>query len=789
LERKELFHQLPQPPETSDGFSVDIKRVLYRAVRYWYLIVLSIITALVIAFLVNRYSVRVYPVTASLIVKEAEDISGAELLYNNPLLNFKRNYLNEVYIIKSYPLVERVIEDLNFDVAFYREGNVLTTEAYGDLPIEAKAVRAEAKVGTTFTFTTINEETFRLQLNDEDSQLPSAEFNFNDTISYASFKGVFILKHPPEISTILNQPLIFTYTPSSILADKYVNELNVDWAEEGAGVVNLLINGSNPQKQKDFLSGLILEYKKNDLENKNETASRTVKFISEQLDGISDSLRQVERQLQRFKDKNIVTDLTGEALRLYEKVEALEGEMAQIRISKNYYQYLIEYIERNEDLHQIILPSSIGINDPILSGLVSKMNEMQLDIKMSSKEDNPLVREGVRRINEMKSDIIESVRNQESTDNIKLQFLSKQVRDIEKQLDRLPLAERTLVSIQRNYALQENLYIFLLQKKSEAAISQASATSDIITVNPPKFGAAISPKTTRNYLIGVSLGLCLPLLFFVLLEVVDTRVQSKEDIEKLTMIPFIGGVGHKSENSNLAVFDKPKSVLAESFRALRSNLNYFIGQKDKGVFLVTSSISGEGKTFTSINLAAVLSLSGKKTLIVGADMRKPKIFGDFDLANNVGLSTYLATLSDFDGVVQNTSYKNLDFVSGGPVPPNPSELLLSQRMASFIAESTSKYEFIIIDTPPLGVVTDAFVLSPYADHILFLVRQNYTPKELLKTAEDFYAAGKIKNISIVLNDIHRSGPGYGYGYAYSYGYGYGNYYGTKKSNGFGYYTE
>jgi capsular exopolysaccharide synthesis family protein len=267
----------------------------------------------------------------------------------------------------------------------------------------------------------------------------------------------------------------------------------------------------------------------------------------------------------------------------------------------------------------------------------------------------------------------------------------------------------------------------------------------------------------------------------------DNRVQSKEDIEKMTSIPFIGGVGHKKADSNLAVFNEPKSALAESFRALRSNLNYFISHKDKGIFLITSSVSGEGKTFTSINLASVLSMSGRKTLIVGADMRKPKIFTDFNLSNDVGLSTYLSGLSEIDQVVQKTAFDNLEFISGGPVPPNPSELLLSSRMDEFVSAIRTRYDFVIIDTPPMAVVTDAFVMAPHADHILFLVRQNYTPKELLKTTEDYYAAGKLKNISIVLNDIYRSGPGYGYGYSYGYG-GYGYYYGgDRNKNGFGYY--
>lgn len=756
----------------NDGLSLDLKRVVHRAFRYWYFVLLSVAVAGVIAFLHNRYAKRIYPITASVIVKEAGNVSGAELLYNNSLINFKRNYLNELYILKSYPLMTRVIEEMNFDVSFLREGNILTTEIYGDIPVSAIAIREYSRVPCEFIFRVKNEKVFELQTSDGDTEKEASQFAFGDTVLFDGYKGIFFFNAMIDPAPWKNQTLIFKYTPAGALADSYLKRFSASWAQEGAGVINLSITGSNPRKERDLLQGLINRYQESDLEIKNETATRTVEFISDQLEGISDSLRTVETQLERFKNKNIVTDLTGEALRLYEKLEGLEMQRAQLNINRNYYRYLKEYIEGGEEYSQIILPSSIGISDEVLTELISRMNELQLSISTMGKTSNPLVEESKKTVNRMKKDVVEAVRNQESTDDIRLRFIEKQIREIESQLSNLPIAERTLISIQRNYNLLENLYIFLLQKRSEAAISRASNTSDIVVVNPPKIGAPISPRTGFNYLVALVAGLGLPGLVFFLIEIIDNRIQSREDIEKITAIPFIGGLGNKGRGDNLVVLNEPKSALAESFRALRSNLNYFIAQKDKGVFVISSSISGEGKTFTSINLAAVFSLSGKKTLIVGADMRKPKIFDDFGLSNTLGLSTYLAGMSQFSEVVQHTTFANLDLISGGPVPPNPSELLLSNRMQEFVSEAKQNYDFIIIDTPPLAVVTDAFVISPYADHILFLVRQNYTPRDLLKPIEDYYKSGRLRNVSVVLNDIYRSGGGYGYGYGYTYGYGY-----------------
>jgi len=368
-----------------------------------------------------------------------------------------------------------------------------------------------------------------------------------------------------------------------------------------------------------------------------------------------------------------------------------------------------------------------------------------------------------------------------------MDFLNNQLETIENQLNLLPASERQLISVQRNYSLLENLYVYLMQKSSEAKISEAANTSDIIPVNPPMKGGAISPKPGQNYALATGIGLLIPFALFVLFELLNNKIQSREDIDKVSSIPFVGGVGHNTTDNNLIVRDRPKSGVAESFRAIRSNLNYFTGNKTNRVFMVSSSISGEGKTFTTINLATVFALSGKHTLIVGADMRRPKIFEDFQMNNNTGLSTYLSGISEFNQIVQQTAIDNLFLVSGGPVPPNPSELLLNERFEEFIKTALAEFDFVIIDTPPLALVTDAFVISKFVDHTIFVMRQNYSPKEFVRSIDEFYRSGKLKNMSIMLNDIYKSGLGYGYGQGYTYNYGYG--YGNRNGNGNGYYDE
>lgn len=780
-----LFEQ--EVKRQSQGLTLDFKRVIARAIRFWYVVILSLAISLTIAIYKTRYTQKVYPISTSIVIREMQEIGGAEFIYKNALVDQYRNYLNEPYIIKSYPLVEKVIRDLNFDVRFDREGYLMTTEAYKYVPVKARWCNPEEGITGKFIFTIKGENQYSLRgENDDDAE--QKLFNLGDSIDFNGTQLCISKLNGNSIRAFIGIPFILTIENARTIAGSYIAKLNVEWAEEGAGVINLSIFGTNPEKEIDFLNGLVASYSKLDLDKKNETAQRTIAFIRSQLLSIKDSLRAVEFQLERFGNSSRIKDMSDDAQRLFIKVETLEVQQTELLIRKNYYEYLDEYLAKSNNLDQVILPSSVGLTDPVVTSLLSKMIDLQLEMKLyidPEKRTNPLMTSKMERIMEIKRDVKEALETMKSTDKIKSDFLQKQIQGVEKQLALLPASERQLIAVQRNYSLLENLYVFLMQKLSEASISEASNTSDIIPVNPPMRGGVISPKPSQNYILGALIGLVIPIIIFIVFELINNKVQSKEDIDKVTSIPFIGGVGHNTNSSNLTVKEKPKSGLAESFRALRSNLNFFTGNQTKKVFMVSSSISGEGKTFTTINLATVFALSGKKTLIVGADMRRPKIFQDFNRNNDQGLSTYLSGISDFNQIVQNTEIENLFLVSGGPVPPNPSELLLTNKFEEFVKKALEIYDFVLIDTPPLALVTDAFVMSKFVDHTVFVMRQNYSPKEFVHSIDEYYQSGKIKNISILLNDIYKSGLGYGYGqsYAYQYGYGYGSY------GGYGYYSD
>jgi capsular exopolysaccharide synthesis family protein len=784
------------------GIDINFKRVFSRALRFWYLIVLSVLVAGVIAYLVNRYSTRIYPVRASIIILENAENAGSKFLYKNELVNPARNFMNELFIMRSYPLLQGVVEELNFDVSYFKEGSIKTTEYYeAHFPIEFRILSgSKMPYGRSVNLTVLDTNTYRLELLFNDPKLGNKKFdrlNFGDTVKINGYSILLNVKSKDHLESLINNTLLVRFNDPFFLARSYASRLSATYVQTGSSVVSLEVNGSVPEKEVAFLGKFIEKYQEYDVEKKNKVATMAIKFLDHQLEVMGDSLNLLEDKIENFKNKNIITALDAETNRLYLKLQDLEDQKFQFRLRENYYKYIVTLLT-SEQYDGIFTPSSVGISDAVISELITQLIDIKSKITsyqgVLRKEDNPLYREQINLIDQKKADILKTIENTRKTETINIKFINDQIGLVEAELSRLPSSEREYIDIKRNYALRENLYLFLLQKRTEAGLSKASTTSDIVVVNPPLAGGPVSPKESENYIIILALGLMLPIGGFVIAELINNKVQSKEDIEKITPVPVIGGIGHNPGDNSLIVYTKPRSSMAESFRALRSNLNYFTGNRNNLLFMITSSIPGEGKSFTTLNLACVLAMAGRKTVIVGADLRRPKLFDDLALSNDVGLSQYLSGMVTSDKIVQKTEIDNLFLIAGGPMPPNPSELLLRPAMDKLIGELRKDFDFIVVDTPPLSFVADAFMLSRHADHTIYVVRQDYTPRTAVQALDEYYSTGKLTNISILFNDLRKSGMGYGYGAGYGYGYGYNYGYGgnglkKRKGTNHGYYSD
>ena len=550
---------------------------------------------------------------------------------------------------------------------------------------------------------------------------------------------------------------------------------------KGASMLVLSKIGTNRDILADYLNATVDLLSQKQLEQKNLFATNTITFIDKRIKGVSDSLKQDENRLKTFRQRNQIFDLSSQGSSIFEKMTLLDAEKNAISIKLAYLNQLENYLKNSTNYSDLPAPAASGFEDPTLVEGVTKI--VQLSVQRSSlqsKVKNPLFYEQVdREIDALKSVLFQSISSAKEKNSIEMDNVNRRISRMNYEFNKLPAEEQELFNIERSYKLSEASYSMLLEKRNEAGIVKAANVSDVRVLDPAMNlkQKPISPNPSKNYLIAFLIGFIIPVMVVMTVSFVDQNIRSTHELEQLSEISVLGVVGRSYLKGNLAVFDQPRSAVSEAFRALRSSLQYFYRNKKvqgSKILMITSSISGEGKTFCSINIASVFALSGKRTILVGLDLRKPKIFDDFAITNDIGVVNYLLGDNNLDEIVQNTRFDNMHVITSGPIPPNPAELIISEEMKTLINELRANYDYIILDTPPLGLVADALELSQFVDASIYVVRQGKTKKGMLNHINDKYKKGEIKNVSFVLND-YRHKSQYGYGYNYGYGYGYGGY--------------
>jgi capsular exopolysaccharide synthesis family protein len=458
---------------------------------------------------------------------------------------------------------------------------------------------------------------------------------------------------------------------------------------------------------------------------------------------------------------------------------------------------LKNYLKSSVDFSKLPAPTVAGIDEPNINANVTKLIALSIqrsNLVYSIKGDVYYERID-NEIQSIKKVLLENVNSYRNALQYDLNLANQKIAKVENEISKLPENKQEWLKLSRKYNLSDGIYNTFLQKRSEASIVKAANLSDIQFIDPAKdVGAGLlGPKTSVNYVLAFFMGLIVPLILVFFIFFITNSIQNVEDISSLTQLPLLGIVGVKYSESNLSVFEKPKSALSESFRAIRSSLQFlYKKQSIEGTktLMLTSSVSGEGKTFCSINIATVFALSEKKTIILGLDLRKPKIFDDFNIKNDIGVVNYLIGQKTLGEVIQHTHIPFLDVITSGPIPPNPSELILGESMKEMMERLKKEYDYIILDTPPVGLVSDALELAQFCDVTLYVVRQNFTKKEMLTLLNNRSKRGELNNISIIFNGYENKakygvGYGYGYGYGYSYGYGYGSgYHEDEEPTGF-----
>jgi tyrosine-protein kinase Etk/Wzc len=803
----------PSQPNFGDGDNLDIKRYISLFLSNWYWFTISTFIALTLAYSINRYSQKIYSVSSTLVIKDDQmtNRNGGVLnvIPGGNIFSGQQNLSNEMGILKSFSLNYRVMRDLtDFHVVYTAVGRrgIAELRMYKTCPfIVVYDSLSQEPMGNKVNIEILSEEKYRIRLNG--SLDFETEKRFGERFSDYGFNFTLEPRHPgvSVFSKGSSNNYYFYFTDPGSLASEYRAKLMVAPIEKDASLITLSVSGLVPDQEADYLNKLMFEYIRYGVDNKNQTADSTIKFIDGQLKIISDSLTAAEEKLEIFRLKNSFIDLSREGILIQNRLEKFENEKTTFELQLQYYNYLYEYLNIKNAGGTIISPSVTGISDQVLIKLINELSAYQKEqekIGFNIVNDQPVFTLLNKQMEETRESLKENVRNGIASLKLQKEESDRKILEVEFEINRLPSTERKLINIQRKFDISNTVYTYLLEKRSESGIARASNVSDtrIIDQASDYSSVRIRPKTRINIIIGLLSGLILPAVLLILIDFFNDKVIDKKDVEQKTKIPVIGYISHNDSKNEIAVHEKPGSSLAESFRSVRTAMKYYFKENTTGIIAVSSTISSEGKTFISINLATITAMLGKKVLLVGLDLRKPRINKVFEFTDSMGMSSYLSGSCEYEEIIKNTHIENLFYVPSGPVPPNPAELIEAGFMKNFMERAKKEFDFIIIDTPPVAIVTDALLLAPYVDLYLFIVRQRYTSRYTLTMIDQLSKKGELKNIAIVINDISLTGYyGYGmrYGYTHGYGYSYGyNYYNRSyyrsygySEKGHGYYTE
>ena len=773
----------------------DLKKVTELILRNYKIFIFSLFVAVGIAFLLNRFSIPIYKISSSVLIKENADQSGSKGMndfLNSSLFGKNQNFQNELCVIKSLPVFKDAVKNVNLSVSYYQKKNFQVVDIYNNAPFRIMYSQTHVQpLGVKFKITFYKGGNFNIKAESKEIDFYNYstevyEYHKSDWTFEKNGKAgklletkdlAFIvdLDSTQKISDEEASSYSFEFVDQNALAEYYKSNFVFDVVDKKATVIEISVESGSVKKGKDLLNELMSVYSKQNLDRKNHIAIITIEYIDKQLGEISDSLSMTENNLQKFRSANQLLNVAEQATGISAQYVDLQNQRAELITRKRYYDNVAEYLARNDDYSNMIVPSSIGIQDQILTNLMTELIATQAqrsNLIDNKQEKNPLVNKLNIKIENIKKTIIDNISTVRQTTEISLDEMNKRVAKIEAQISNLPKTEQQLGGFERKYRLNDAIYNYLLEKRAEAKITKASNLPDDIIIEPARQvgSAPISPSPNKNYLIALILGFGFPFSYLVTRKALNNKIETQENIERMTNVPILGKIIHNNKKSNNVVFEYPKSPIAEAYRVLRTNLDFSMKGGSHKVILVTSCITGEGKSFNALNIAMSYAQLGRRTILLDFDLRKQTIyFNDKqdDSSPTPGLSSYLINKVNLKDIIRKSPDDKLDYIPSGSIPPNPAELLALDETKKMILELKNQYDYVIIDTPPLAQVTDGFLIMESSDLKLIVVRYNYSKKKVLSMVLKDLRHKNIENISLVLNDNRIKSDQYGYGYGYN----------------------
>jgi len=692
---------------------------------------------------------------------------------------------NEIEVMKSRLILQKSFDKLDLNTNYFANNKFKKIEYYKNSPFVVDFSFLDDFLNArNFVLTPIDENSFNLQLKKPsiyslDSMLKALDiksYTISDTFSYNQNHKFNELIQTEHFSLIIKKVFDLKYKTYNFshmnnmdVFDKYKEKISVSQISKSASILNVSLEDTNPNRIKDILSSIYDTYTNEDIQRKTEEAKLTLDFIDVQLESINKRLNISATNLESFKEKNKLVELSGQAIKSTERLSEYEGQLEELKTELNVLLSLKSYVASNSNLLGMSI-TSVNLIDPKIATLVSKLQDetaRKSTLLIDYTPAHPELVKVSQKIRNIKKNIVVTINNNIAQFKNRKQSLENIIRKYDKSINTLPKQERELSKLTRLFSVDEKIYSYLLEKKAESAILQSSTISNtrlldegIVSDEPVK------PKRKLIVMVGFILGFILSIFYAFIREFFNNTVSNSDDVEKLSSIPIYGIIPQYKGK-------KAKKLVDEAYRSIRTNLQFLPNHEKSNVIAITSSVSGEGKTTTTSNLAKIIAKANKSVVVLDLDLRKSSLHLDFNIPNTIGISSYLSGQNTLEEITNFVEEDNVSVLTTGSLPPNPSELILSDKMKELIDILKAKYDYVIFDTPPVGLVTDAMILINYADISFLVIKAFYTRKEFVKNLDRLSKEHKNNTFGLILNGVE-IGEKYGYGYGSNYGYGYGN---------------
>lgn len=757
----------------------NIKDILLKYARNWKWFLLSISVCLILGFVYLRYQAPVYEVSATILIKDdSKGTVSSELSAFEDLGLFKgnNNIDNEIEILKSRSLMMRVVRELKLNVSYFSYGRPIEHERYAATPVTIDYATKDTTVPFQGNWLIHAESNQKFTLKDGETKEMIGTYLFEAPIAVP--QGTMVIHVTPFFSSsYINKDFRIIVSPFELVADNYLSAVKIEPVNKSSNAIMISLRDPLPDKAVAIVNNLIKQHNLDAIEDKNEVSKNTANFINERIKYITTELSDVEGEAEQFKTKNKLTDISSEAELFLKTGSESEMSLVEAGMQLQLVEYMYDDLQKRTSSAEFI-PSNLGLQDVSIAATIADYNKMVQErnrLLKNAGEKNPVVENMEAQLQGMKASLKESLANLKTSLSIRIKELNKQEGGINSKIASVPKYEREFRIIQRQQQIKEALYLYLLQKREETNIALAVTVSNAKIIDAAHSnGRMVAPKRQVIHLLSLLAGVLLPVIVLYLADMLDTRVHGKKDIDKLKL-PFLGDIPLSESKNRIVVSRTDSSGIAEAFRLLRTNVDFMLGSdrtSGKAIF-VTSTIGKEGKSFVGLNLAASLAISGKKTLLVGMDLRAPKILKYLNLEDKKGLTDLIVSgnMQVADYIFKPKELEGLDVLPSGSIPPNPAELLMNPGIKDLFELLKQQYDYIVVDTAPVGMVTDTLLLNTYADAFVYVVRANYLDRRLLSIAETAFKEKRLSNMAVLINGSDHS-KGYGYGYGYG-GYGYG----------------